>query len=292
MTSASPPSLQPLILLLAPSVVKKWAGGFIPSWKAPENLPSAHFLRDDEILVFLGQICVTSRRSYFKHKSSKEKQRMYQCIQDEIKAQQMLHKFHQGLFSEQEKNINSYLWHNRSISQLQHSLSICWCPPVLLLWPPIQPQVLELIFNPGWGGLGCFWTFPQRAVWSGVLPSGNRAALDLLLRTFDHFLLQDLFPHPCLHDRASKDTVLFPLTALTSSTPPGLEWVCAAFLHADISIHYSHLICVSADHRGSMDWPLQDALDQFSFRMKHKLLITPGTQTRLAPKVSCSLQKI
>lgn len=188
--------------------------------------------------------------------------------------------------------MNSYLWHNRSILYLQYSFSIYWCPPVFLLWPPIQPQVLELIFNPGWDGLGCFWTFPQRAVWSGVLPSGNRSALVLLLRTFDHFLLQDLFPHPCLHEWASKDTVHFPFDSPHQLYTSWLGMGLCSFSPQYISIHSSHLICVSADHRGSMDWPLQDALDQFSSHMKHKLLITPGTQTPLAPKVSRRLQSI
>lgn len=93
-TSAPPPSVQHFVLLLGSLCGKQTGRGFIPSWKAPVNLPSAHFLRDCEILVFLGQICVASSTSYFKHKNSKEKQRMSQCIQDEIKAQQTLPEFH------------------------------------------------------------------------------------------------------------------------------------------------------------------------------------------------------
>lgn len=69
------------------------------------------------------------------------------------------------------------------------------------------------------------------------------------------------------------------------------SWLGIHFSPWFISIHSSHLICVSADHRGSMDWPLQDASDQFSFRTEYKLLITPGTQTWSSPKVSHSLQK-
>jgi len=107
-----------------------------------------------------------------------------------------------------------------------------------------------------------------------VLPSGNGAALVLLVRTFDHFSLQDLFPHPCLRDRASKDTMLlFPLTPLTSHTA-WLVMGLSSFSQQYLSVHASYLVCVSADRRGSMDWCLQDASDQFSFHMKHELLTT------------------
>lgn len=107
-----------------------------------------------------------------------------------------------------------------------------------------------------------------------MLPSGNGAALVLLVRTFDHFSLQDLFPHPCLHDQASKDAVLlFPLTLLTSHTAWFVTDLCS-FSQQYLSVLALYLVCVSADHRGSMDWSLQDASDQFSFHMKHELLTT------------------
>lgn len=93
-------------------------------------------------------------------------------------------------------------------------------------------------------------------------------------KNFWPFSLQELFPHPCLHDQASKDTVL--LFSLTSSpaTLLGLGGVSESFSQHYLSVHALCLVCVSADGRGSMDWSLQDASDQFSFHMKHELLTT------------------
>lgn len=129
---------------------------------------------------------------------AQRKQGLNQWTQDEIEAQQMFPRFHLGIISDHFFGRKcKHISQNRSTSTLS------------LTSHPAPGAGAHL--HPS---MSVFSTFPQRAVWCGVLPSGNGAALIFTVRTFDHFSLQDHFPQPCLHDWASKDAVLlFPLTS-------------------------------------------------------------------------------
>lgn len=175
----------------------------------------AHVLRDCEIPLFLGQKCVISNvtEATVSERMAQRKQGLNQWTQDEMKAQQTLPRFHLGITSDH--------FFGRKCKHVSQNRST---------------SVLSLTSHPAPGAgahphprMSAFWTFPQRAVWCGALPSGNGAALILTVRTFDHFSLQDHFPQPCLHDWASKDAVLLFLLTFSPAMLLGLGGGAALF---------------------------------------------------------------
>lgn len=243
----SPVLTSPLSFSWAPAAVSSWTGGPVPSWKAAwkprlqKTFLQRFSLETDDSRLSGSDMCDFScDRSSFKRKNSVEKQKMDQWIQDETKAQQTFPKFHLGNISELLIFFFSRKYKLLHLTERVHLISSGTASAPASTDVP-QCSSFDLSSSPRcwsssssqdevWVVLFFFLTFPQRTVWSGVLPSGNGAALVLLVRTFDHFSLQDLFPHPCLHGWASKHTVLlFASTPLASHTAWLVLGLCRFF---------------------------------------------------------------
>lgn len=215
----------------------------------------ARVLRDCEIPLFLGQKCVISNVTEVtvSERMAQRKQGLNQWTQDEMKAQQTLPRFHLGItsdhfFGRKCKHVSQ----NRSTSVLSltsHPAPGAGAHP--------HERVLNLSTK------GCL-------MWSAAFRKRSRPHPHC--KNFWPLFAAGPFPttlSPWLGFKGR--CAALPFNILTSHAAWTGRGSCTFFLHY-LSVHASCFVSVSADGRGSMDWSLQDAPDQFSSHVKYELL--------------------